>query len=546
MQPATGSLPRQPGNRSERLLPCALAAVSAWLFVVSESAWYGDATTYAAEIRAGHLIDPGHLLWRPLGHLGSLALGAQSYSAVLWQLQFLCLLASILCVIAIYRLATRLFGRLPAVVVAVLMAVSNGFWSYAFSGCSYSLGMLFAILAVGRAIAPRDRPVTGAAALYAGTLGGLSAATWGIQVLAAPAIWVALVMTPERKRSSLRAHLRNTAALAAGYLLAFAIPLLAAYLTQAPSAAATAPGAGHSLTFFAWLASSRHGIPAHYGVAQLLRVLIGWPQSVISTSDLGAHLRLWRLHEGAFPASAWLGVYVVFYAAVAGAIWVLARGHARLEARERGVMASCLVALGANLLFAASWQGTDLERYFPSWPFQLLLVALLLRLIIAAHARRGVAAASGVVLMGIAVLNWSGTFAAVLAPDSYRQVWLRELRRATSARDLVILFGQRTQGIMSPHDSQLPKIDNVSLEIEVRGPGWHAAELRNIDATRQRGGRVFLADSLFGTDSGPRDGWSFREYPSPTPEELQAAFLPFKSERIGFVVGTEKVWLAKE
>jgi hypothetical protein len=224
----------------------------------------------------------------------------------------------------------------------------------------------------------------------------------------------------------------------------------------------------------------------------------------------------------------------------------LARGCARLDARDRGVVASCLIALGANLLFAASWQGTDLERYFPSWPFQLLLVGLLLRLLAAARTPRGVVAAPGAVLVGLAVLNWWGTFAAVLAPDSYRQVWLRELRRATTARDLVILFGQRTQGIMSPHDSQLPKIDNVSLEIELRGGGWRAAELRNIDATRQRGGRVFLADSLFGTDNGPRDGWSFREYPRPTPEELQEAFLPFKSDRVGFVVGSEKVWLAKE
>lgn len=545
MQPATASLPHQLGDRSERVLLCALAAVSAWLFVVSESAWYGDATTYAADIRAGHLTDPGHLLWRPLGALVSLALGAQSYSAILWQLQFLCVIASIGAVIAMYRLAAQLYGRRPAVVVAALMAVSNGFWTYAFSGCSYSLSMLFAILAMRCAIAPRDTPATGAAALCAGALGGLSAATWGIQALAAPAIWAALVLTPSRRHSSLREHLRNTAGLAAGYLLAFAVPLLAAYLTKARGSAATT-GAGHSQTFPGWLASSRHGIPAHYSVAQLLRVLIGWPQSVISTSDLGVHLRLWRLHEGAFPASVWLGVYVVFYAAVGGAIWLLARGYARLDARERGVMASCLIALGANLLFAASWQGTDLERYFPSWPFQLLLVALLLKLLVAAPAPRGIAAALGIVLVGIAVLNWYGTFAAVLAPDSYRQVWLRELRRATSAQDLVILFGQRTQGIMSPHDSRLPKIDNVSLEIELRGAGWHTAELRNIDATRQRGGRVFLADSLFGTDNGPRDGWSFREYPRPTPQELREAFLPFKSDRVGFVVDTEKVWLAKE
>jgi hypothetical protein len=534
-------------HRSEALLLCALACLSALLFVASESAWYGDATTYAADIRAGRLSDPGHLLWRPLASLVHLAAGAHSYSAVLWQLQFLCLVASVLAVLAMYRLAAGLYGWLPGVVVAVLMAVSNGFWIYAFSGCSYSLSMLFAILALRCAIAPRDTAPTARAAFAAGVLGGLAAASWTIQVLAAPAIWVALVLTPARPRTVLRQHLRNSAALGAGYVLTFVIPMLAAYLAQARGyTLASAATTGNSLTFFGWLASSRHGIPAHYGLAQLLRVVIGWPQSVISTSDLGAHLRLWRLQEAAFPASGWLGVFVLFYAAVGAAIWALARAWPRLDTRDRGVIASCATALGTNLLFAASWQGTDLERYFPSWPFQLLLLALLLRLAAAAYPPRRLTAAVCAAVVSIAVLNGIGTLAAVLAPDSYRQVWLRELRRATSPGDLVILFGQRTQGIMSPHDPQLPKIDNVSLEIEVRGSGWRAAELRSIEAARQRGGRIFLADTLFGTDQGPRDGWSFREYPRPTPEELEEAFLPFKSERVGFVVGTEKVWLGKD
>lgn len=541
------SLRRRLTNPSDALLLGLLVSLSAWLFVASESAWYGDSTTYAADIRAEELIEPGHLLWRPLGRLLDLALGSQSYSAVLWQLQFLCLFASILAVAAMYGLASRLYGRTGGLVAATLMAVSNGFWTYAFSGCSYSLSMLFAILALRCTVAPRGAAATGVSAFAGGILGGLSAATWGIQILVAPAFWLALLLTPARDQTSARLHLRNTAWLVAGYVLALVVPLLTAYVIDTRGYAAASSGIHINAPALAgWLASSRHGIPERYGIAQLLRVFIGWPQSVISTSDLSPQLRLWRLHEAPFPISAWLGVFVVFYAGLAGAIGLLAYSYGRLETRDRGVIAACGAAIGINLLFAASWQGTDPERYFPSWPFQLLLIALLVKLLVTVYRARRVGVAAAAALAGIAVVNWYGTFASVLAPDSYRQVWLRELRRATSANDLVILFGQRTQGILSPHDPNLPKIDNVSLEIEMRGQEWRTAELRDIAATERRGGRVFLADTLFGTAATPRDGWSFREYPQPTPTELREFFLPFKSDRVGFVVGTEEVWLGRD
>jgi hypothetical protein len=87
----------------------------------------------------------------------------------------------------------------------------------------------------------------------------------------------------------------------------------------------------------------------------------------------------------------------------------------------------------------------------------------------------------------------------------------------------------------------MPKIDNVSNEIVMRGDGWRDAEIRNIAATRQRGGRVFLADSLFGVDTSPRNGWSFKEYPTPSPMELRSTFLPYKSDRVAFVAAGERV-----
>jgi hypothetical protein len=541
------SLTRSLTNPRDGTAVSILVFLSSWLFFVSESACYGDSTKYAFDVRTGALIEPGHLLWRPFGHLLQIVLKTQpTLSGVLWHLQFLCLIASVLTVIAMYVVASRMYGRTAGFLAATLMAVSNGFWAYSFSGCSYSLSVLFAILALRFAISDLGRAITPLEAFTAGIFGGLSAATWAVQVLAAPAIWLSLMLTPARDKTSFTLQVRNTVRLIVGYLLAFAIPVLVAYLIQARHVAASAPGTGTSAGLGAWLSSSSHGIPAHYGVTQVLRVAMGWPQSVVSTSDIGPQLRFWHTHEAGFPTSPWLGAFVFFYAALMSGIRVLASRYPRLDGRDRGVIVASAAAIAINLTFAAFWQGTDLERYFPSWPFQLLLSALVIKLIAEDRALSRLITPAIAVLTGIAVVNWYGTFEPVLAPDSFRNAWLRELRSATSGKDLVIVFGQRTRVVESPHEPDMPRIDNVSTDISMRGDAWRFTVLQRIAETKQRGGRVFLADSLFGTGTAPRDGWSFKEYPRPTPYELQSVFLPFKSNRLGFTAAGERVWIARD
>ena len=532
---------------SDGMALCLLILLSSFLFVSSESAWYGDATVYVSDVRAGAIIEPGHLLWRPLGYLmGALPRQQPAYSIELWYLQLLCLAGSVLAVISMYLVASRMFGRSAAFLAATLMAVSNGFWAYSFSGCSYSMSVLFTTLALRFALSDRGTVVSPWGAFAAGIFGGLSAATWAIQLLVAPAIWLALMLTPTRDQASTALRIANTARLAAGYLLAFVIPVLAAYWVQNGYGTGSAGATGNSVAFGAWLSSSSHGIPAHYDVARVLRAAMGWPQSVISTSDLGPQLRLWRIHEASFPASAWLASFVVFYAALTSGIRVLAARYSRLDDRDRGVVVASAAAIVINLLFAARWQGTDLERYFPSWPFQLLLIALIIRLTTENRPSRRIVIAGVAVLMGIALVNWYGTFEPVLGQSSYRNAWLRELRQATSARDLVIVFGPRIRVVESPHEPNMPRMENIATDIVMRGSEWRSVALQNIAATRRRGGRVFLADSLFGTSSTPRDGWSFKEYPAPTPGDLQNAFLAFKSDRVAFVVAGERVWLGKD
>ena len=516
---------------------------SALLFLLSNSVWYGDAMVYTADIRSGQLVEPGHLVWRPLGYVAAALIGVlHSNSDVLWVLQWCTLLFSALAVAALWLFLRRRAGcgRMAAGAAAALMAVSNGFWTWSFSGSSYSLSVLLLIVAMGFATC-QERPVSAVGALLAGAFAGAAASSWATQVLSLPAVTLLLVLTPPWKRSLWRLHVRNACAMAGGWMLTFPLPLLAAYTWHAHQThygqLQGAAGLGP------WLALASHGIPAHLSPAQLLRVMIGWPQSILSMFDLGQRLRLWSLHERGFPWSVWMLTPLIVYALAAYCAYRLLKNFRGRSHFEQGLIIASVVAIAANLPFALLWQGTDLERYFPSLPFQLLLLALALQQ--PADARRATAVL--VIALGfIAWINWHAAFLRGLSSHSYRQVWLSQLRRVATARDLVVVLGQSKSAIVAPHDPQMPKIDNLTIEIVDRGAGWKAAELRNIEATLQHGGRVFLGDSLFGSDSAPRDGWSFKEFPSPSPEEIQSVFLPFKSDTVAFTAGGERVWLAKQ
>jgi hypothetical protein len=376
--------------------------------------------------------------------------------------------------------------------------------------------------------------------------GGLSAAAWGIEALAAAAIWLAVILTPAKEGNTVGRHIRATLGLSIGYALACLLPLLMAFIFRSHTPTEAVPSAANGdVGFWAWLGSARHGIPAKLGVTQVLRVAIGWPQSVLSISSIGQDLRLWHLKDAGFPWSLWLGALVVFYAALGACGLVLVRAYPRLTVTERSLIAVCVAAVLTNLLFAVLWQGTDLERYFPSLPFQLVLVALALKCMPDGGRESSTMLLGIPVLLVVGLVNWFGTFLPMLGSDSYRQAWIRELHGVTSENDLVIVLGQRKLVVLAPHDSRLPHIDNLANEIVMRGDGWRAAELKNIDSTMKRGGRVFLGDSLFGETTAARDGWSFSEYPRPTPSDIDGAFRPFKSNRVGFVVVGEKFWVGK-
>jgi hypothetical protein len=518
-------------------------AASCIAYVLSEGARFGDATVYATLIRRGDLIEPGHLLWRLLAYVVGQALGTlDTFSSTLWTLQGLCLAASLAGLAAIYFLCRQVAAPGIALFVTGFAAISNGYWVYAFSGCSYTCGVLFQAISLNYAIKERRANRGLGNAFAAGGFGGLAAATWATNVVVAPATLVALITTTGGAHMRIRQMLYKTCMFALGYLTTFALPLALAYLCTTAQGRAAPTSSG--VSFAQWVSSARHGVPTHFGMSQLLRAVLGWAQSVISLSDLGYQLRLWHFGEGPLPLTLWSLALLGFYAGVLLLAVVLLQRRSQLDVRSRWLIYAAVLAIGLNLAFGMAWQGTDLERYMPSLPFQMLLLAVALNVVWERADSVRFISLAFMTLLVLLVVNWQGTFRPAFDPNSYRNTWISAIRQHASHGDLVVVLGQQKTLIFSPRDENYPRINEISVEI-LQGPGWRSYETNAIRLAQSRGGRVFLGDSLFWLDSAPRDGWSFKENPAPTPREIHDTFLPFKSETVAFTVGRERVWEAR-
>ena len=521
-----------------------VAGVSGVAFIATESLWYGDAPYYAADLLQFRLLEPGHLAWRPLGALAFYLAQQVGYTGdPLWVLQVLTLLGSICCVLAIYRLLSRFLGASTALIGAAFFAFSNGFWTYAYSGCPYSISVLFAILAldcsVPKAPGLRASPLAG---LGTGLLAGLSVLFWGAQAVLIPAIWLwHLALTPDPDRSFVT-RLRGTMLLGLGGLLTLGVPLLLSYHAAGMIGADIyKPPIPGDVGFVEWLGASSHGIRSSGGVNGVLRAAVGWAQSIVSVGDLGAALRAWRLGEAGFPFDQRLVLLGTFYGVVLAFVAALGWRWKGLRAGAHKPLIVAVLGLGLNISFGAYWQGTDLERYFPSLPLVTLGWCIGLEAL-APGSRRWRLVIGVAVVSGMSIANVVGNIRQSLGAGSYRQQWQAALLQHASAGDVLFVLGNRKNTIQLPHHSNFPHVFNLSVATRVYQWEDLKQEMTEVALeTIRRGGRVLVGESVLGLDDGPRDGWSFREFPTPSPVELDSFFEPWKGELLTTVAG-ERLW----
>jgi hypothetical protein len=351
-----------------------LYVLATWLtgpHFVGDSAFYAFSIVAHDQGRASPFWDFGHLLWRPLG----LVL-YRSFRGIVpgWfdpdaprGIEFLlaCVswLSGLVCVVALFLMLRR---HRPSLWVAVLVGLgflfSHTFLNYAKTGNSYipGLALLFLGIVFLTGESADQRRSDAAAALAGVSLGGAVLA-WFVYILAIPAVLLAPLLLSGVTRSQFRK------VLVAG--VAFAVA------TLVPYAAVVSHLGIHDLDGLrAWVASAAHGSTHIEGPA---RMIFGFARSFVSMGDDGVLFKRFLLKDPYNPVSVFelLGASVLKLALFYGALALLLL-HLFFQA-ERGRRAAAFVLAGGLpvLGFAVFWQGGDLERYLPLYPFLFFAVA---------------------------------------------------------------------------------------------------------------------------------------------------------------------------
>ena len=533
-----------------------LAFVTSFAYLSGEPVWYGDAPYYADDISKLLLIEPGHLFWRPLGALVFSVAAFFGYRGdILGLLQVISFLASVGSVLASYSFLSRWTSPIVSLWGSAIVAFSNGFWGYSVSGSSYTAGLLFALLALILATPPKHHTLL--RTLLAGVCGGVAALFWLVYGLIFPVFMGLIVISINNEADSnptmIVKHLSLflfTYGVTVGLPLVgctFLLPILDPHVVKELQ--------HEPEGFLDWLASSSHGIRSPFGLVQVLRWVLGWAQSVIAFGDIGQSVRLWIIDgvESKWRSIATASVLLLSFYCLLGLCILKLWRHRRIIIQNGYVPVLMLIlcSIILNSLFALSWQATDYERYLPSLPF------LVLAFCVAMDLERGVLNRLAAMVLSLLVLvsvNWNTTIYPAIGANSVKNQWLKAIHQHLKKEDLLIVLGTNKSKIMDPHSPDMPKINNVSMKVLMHSScelcprtaplspqTYKDVILNDIQEARTRGGQIFIGDSVLGLDPQPRDGWSFREHPDPSPKDLDDFFSPMKGQ-FAFSVAGERVW----
>jgi hypothetical protein len=488
------------------------SAVVVYLLATAATGAYfwGDSIDYAIELRSNlRWWEFGHLFWRPLGALlaaivpsSQLPGAGDERSGIVILLVAVCWLSGLGCVVWLRGLLRYAgINGVPAAVAVLAFIFSQTFLNFTQTGSSYVPGLALLLLGcflLAREAAKEEPTVWGS--VGAGAALAAAAGFWFLYVLALPAAVLLPLFLGGFDRPRLHLVVRAGMVCAMLIVLFYAVPLAVLGITSAEQ-------------LRAWIGDSSHGVARVRG---LDRAVFGFARSFIHMGNDGVLFKRYLRHDELNPTSAvdlvrlslWkLGLFYLFLLAlIVGLSW---------SPRGRRLLGLLGVAALPTLGFAVAWQGGDLERYLPLYPFLFLAAGGLFAL---ERVPLLCTVAALVFFLAAAVSNVTVMARPVLWRDEQRLTARVEgLRPLLKANSRVFFVRDELEGLNRNHPLHAER-DALPLEAAAT-PGladsarWRENLARRFLDVWERGGDVWVTRRLFA--GKPRPEWSWVEGDDP-------------------------------
>lgn len=345
--------------------------LATWL---TDAHFMGDTVGYVNTILTGgsKIWEFGHLLWRPLGWLASVALRPLTRLAVgddvranlTFTLVALGWLAGLMSALLFRGLVSRVCRHEWACNVATIAFIfAQGALNYSQTGCSYVPGLSFLLLGFCILAGDGEQPERSLrSALFAGMALAGAICMWFLYLWAIPAAICVPLFLYGFSRERLRLVIRTALVfgVAVGLIYASVLAGLGIYSVAGVKA---------------WTLSASHGAT----VAGFPRMVFGFARSFINMGNDGLLIKRFLLHDPYNPVSLpelfrlSLWKLILFYLLLASIIINLVRSR-------EGKRMLCLLMINAIPVtaFAVFWQGGDMERYLGLYPLIFLSLAFVL------------------------------------------------------------------------------------------------------------------------------------------------------------------------
>jgi hypothetical protein len=344
-----------------------------FLSLITVSTFLADTVDYAASIvarfqgRYYEFWEFGHILWRPMGWAITRSIeilspdwvktDAANYHVIL-TLIAVSWLAGFATLCLFHRLAYFLTNDVwYASLSTVGFATAQAFLNFVQAGTAYIAGLAMLMLAIDILYICDDPVRADRTSAWGGIALAGAVLFWFPYVLVVPAV----VFIPLVLRRALRRSLVAS--------ISFAVAVGLVYL-----AVIVGLGLHSRAEILAWVREASHGIQ----IGGVSRAVFGFARSFINMGEDGVLFKRYLLHDPFSPVSvaallrAALAKLAFFYVLLASVVATL------VIARRWLLLGLLTIASTPVLLFAVRWQGGDLERYLPLYPFLFLAIAICL------------------------------------------------------------------------------------------------------------------------------------------------------------------------